>query len=87
MCAWRPWGPGAVFPGAGVLDGCELSGGVWELNTGPLDRQQVCSYPQSPAQLFFFFNPVHSFFFFKVIKHNLKFWRFYIRATDPGFLP
>lgn len=65
MCAWRPWGPeeGAVFPGAGVLDGCELSGGVWELNTGPLDRQQVCSYPQSPAQLFFF-NPVHSFFFF-----------------------
>jgi hypothetical protein len=31
MCSWCPWRP-EEGPGSGIIDGCELSFGCWELN-------------------------------------------------------
>lgn len=43
--AWYPWKPeentGSI--GAGITGGCELPWGCWELNSGPLQVQQVLS--------------------------------------------
>ena len=41
--AWFLWRPeeGVLFPGTGVLDGCELPYGPWELSPGPLEEQPV----------------------------------------------
>jgi hypothetical protein len=43
MCAWCPPRPedSFIYPGTGVLEGGELSGGQWEPNSGLLQRQQV----------------------------------------------
>ena len=38
------------FPGNGVTDGCEMPCGCWELNLGPLQKQQVLLTSKSPLQ-------------------------------------
>ena len=44
--AWEPQIPeeGVGFPGIGNRDGCELPCGCWELNSGPLQEQEVFLY-------------------------------------------
>lgn len=39
-CAWRPEDD-IRHPGTGFIDGCESPCGYWELNTGPLEKQQM----------------------------------------------
>lgn len=34
-------GEGVGSPGAGIIDGCELPYGCWELKLGPLQEQEV----------------------------------------------
>jgi hypothetical protein len=39
-CLQRPE-EGVGHPGPGVTDGCELPGGFWETNLGPLEEEPV----------------------------------------------
>jgi hypothetical protein len=39
------------FPEPGVIDGCVLPRGCWELNPGPLEEQPVLSVTQPSLQL------------------------------------
>ena len=40
QCLWRP-GKGVGSPGTGVTDSCWLPYECWELNPGPLEKQQL----------------------------------------------
>jgi E3 ubiquitin-protein ligase NEDD4 len=42
---------GVKSPGTGVTDSCELPCGFWELNLGPLEKQQVLLTAEPTLQL------------------------------------
>jgi hypothetical protein len=46
-CLWRPEG-GFRSPTTGVMGGCELLCGFWELNTGSLQAQPVLLSAEPP---------------------------------------
>lgn len=46
---------GINFSGTGLTDSCELECGCWELNSGPLQKQQVLLATEpSPSPLIYF---------------------------------
>lgn len=48
---------GVRVPGAGIADRCELPGGSWELNHGPVEEQAVFSTAEpslQPQYIFFY---------------------------------
>lgn len=52
LCPWCPWNPedGVQLPRIGVTDGCELLGGCWETNPGPLKEQPLFLTAESSLQ-------------------------------------
>ena len=60
MCVYCPLKPeeGVRTSGTGVMDGCRLPCGCWELNSGPLEEQPVLltTEPSLQPQKSVFFN-------------------------------
>lgn len=59
---------GGWFRGTGIIDGCELSWGWWDLILGPLEE-----YPSAPFLLSHICSPYNDYLSFEIILYNMEF--------------